>query len=720
MPFGIVLLCIVQSFCQVTVTINAGGTAYVGQSTSYSASVTGGSPGSYYWSVSGGTITSSNTSSSVTVNWSSGTGSLSVQVFSSGGGTPYPIGSAYLSVSPATPPPPAVQIIPSTTSVCTGQTISFSAKNLKTSSSVSYTWKMQGAVMSTGTTMSVSATTDTTIPNAYSPGDVIELFEVTWTGGSTTSQTLVASYSSGISIAPQPSNPISGDQSQCGAGSITLTASTGTNANAIHWYNSSNALIKEEIGASSQYATGLLQIPGASYRVSSYNTNNGCESNRITVSATINPIPEVPLAVNGTHCGVGRVALSATIGANANRVIWNGPTPTNADGTKALSPYINSSASYQIASYNSATGCESTWVPITATVGLVPGIPSGIDGSRFGNGTVLLSATPGTDANTISWYDSYSSTTPLAIALTYLTPELHETKEYWVASRNTTSGCESAVRYSISAIVSSSLNSIITYNVISGNVLDAGTIPTLPIEDVNKTTVYFDGLGRNIQTVAKQASPGHQDIVVPVTYDAAGREDKKYAPFAAEQNGLFKSTNEILEPVTHTYRGAAQSFYSSTDGLVAADNDPYAKIIYEASPLNRVVKQGAPGTNWQPNATTNDYTDHVVKKQYQLNAENEVLFFTYSAATRSLSSSSSLSFYGPEELIKHVTFDESNNQVIEYTDKESHLVCKKVQYDVNENGPLFAETYYVYDDLGSLVLVLPPEAIVSIKAAFKN
>src|SRR5215203_3179035 len=77
---------------------------------------------------------------------------------------------------------------------------------------------------------------------------------------------------------------------------------------------------------------------------------------------------------------------------------------------------------------------------------------------------------------------------------------------------------------------------------------NGATLTTRALKDVQQATAYFDGLGRPSQTVVKQGSlitnpdsPAYStnavDLVSPVVYDALGREQYKFLPFAANSTG---------------------------------------------------------------------------------------------------------------------------------------------------------------------------------------
>lgn len=234
---------------------------------------------------------------------------------------------------------------------------------------------------------------------------------------------------------------------------------------------------------------------------------------------------------------------------------------------------------------------------------------------------------------------------------------------------------------------------------------------------------YFDGIGRPMQNIVRQGSPAKFDIVQPVIYDPFGREAKRYLPFTSQNNGWYNPTNEIIHPDTEDYIGVASNFYNNPSAKIADDNNkPFSKTIFEPSPLNRVIKEGAPGAAWQPDdVNTYASTDHSIKKSYETNTGMEVLRWTYTYPTSTYplglvnaGTTSSPQYYAARELYKNKTKDEQNHEVIEYIDKEGRIVLKRVQAVESPssiNDINYASTYYIYDDFDNVVCVIPPEAV---------
>ncbi|MBS7565389.1 RHS repeat-associated core domain-containing protein, partial [Mucilaginibacter sp. Bleaf8] len=243
---------------------------------------------------------------------------------------------------------------------------------------------------------------------------------------------------------------------------------------------------------------------------------------------------------------------------------------------------------------------------------------------------------------------------------------------------------------------------------------------------------YFDGLGRPLQTVQVKGSPTQRDVVQPVAYDEFGRETLKYQPYAVQPSAASDGS----------YKAAAiadqLSFYAAPTGTawnapgVTGTTKPFAQTVFEPSPLNRIMEQGAPGEPWQPVAGAT--TGHTVKTEYgtnQVTGDYSVRLYTAVASTvagkeyeRSLANPNHLTsqtpYYAAGELYLTVLKDENYveadglaGQVHEYKDKEGHVVLKRTFNRKVVNGTTTIEklsTYYVYDDLGNLSFVLPPGA----------
>jgi RHS repeat-associated protein len=230
--------------------------------------------------------------------------------------------------------------------------------------------------------------------------------------------------------------------------------------------------------------------------------------------------------------------------------------------------------------------------------------------------------------------------------------------------------------------------------------------------EVSRATQYIDGLGRPLQTVSWQSSPTLKDIVAPQVYDSIGREQFQFLPYATTAtDGAFK-TNPFNDQAT---------FYGSTyPGQQAGYTNEsvyYSKSIIERSGLNRVQKSFAPGNNW---AGTEGGTEHAAQMQYLVNAVSDSVriwtisndSLTYSSGDIGTNIPSTSASYSAGQLLKNVTTDEKGNSVIEYKDKEGHVVLKKVQI---ASSPGTAHmgwlcTYYIYDDFGQLRFVIPPKA----------
>jgi len=210
---------------------------------------------------------------------------------------------------------------------------------------------------------------------------------------------------------------------------------------------------------------------------------------------------------------------------------------------------------------------------------------------------------------------------------------------------------------------------------------------------------YFDALGRPSQVVSVESSSNGNDLIQPVVYDNYSRQTKEYLPYVGTGSGTYHD-NAISEQ---------KAFYQSHLGIGSADPLAYGEKVFDKSPLNRVMEQGAPGADCQVakdiygNSTGNG---HTVRLNYRTNNESEVICWNVNS-DHSISKSY---FYEPGSLYVSEIKDENGNLSVEYKDNQDRVVLKKSYVSTSDS----LETYYIYDYKGLLRYVLPPEAVANL------
>ena len=249
-------------------------------------------------------------------------------------------------------------------------------------------------------------------------------------------------------------------------------------------------------------------------------------------------------------------------------------------------------------------------------------------------------------------------------------------------------------------------------------VQDETEISNLSDDQKTETITYYDGLGRPLQSIAKQAGGERQDIVTPIVYDAIGRQAKDYLPYvdATQTTGAnlnLRATSTLLTDIDTYYTG------KHPDDMGVTPN-PYSEKSFEASPLNRILEQGAPGEDWLINTSSD--SDHTIKMDYQSNTLDlsssqspgdnvmhyQVIFPTTNTEEPLLFYNG---YYNENELYKSVIKDENwttisnkNRTTEEFKNKQGQVVLKRTF-----NNDIHHDTYYVYDDYGNLTYVLSPK-----------
>ncbi|WP_244462156.1 DUF6443 domain-containing protein, partial [Wocania ichthyoenteri] len=248
--------------------------------------------------------------------------------------------------------------------------------------------------------------------------------------------------------------------------------------------------------------------------------------------------------------------------------------------------------------------------------------------------------------------------------------------------------------------------------------------------DVIEQITYFDGLGRPIQSIGIKSAPDKKDIITHIDYDGFGRQDKDWLPYYETTGSLGNYRgNKALATQQYYQTNYADDFVGITN---AQDITAYSQKGFEASPLNRVLKQAAPGDDWKlgggheidfdyqtntfdPNNTTNPSNDNIRLYKTDLSFANN----TYTPTL--ILDSGVAGYYGAGELYKTITKDENHDGTSskahtteEFKDKQGRVILKRTYGTSKVNGVtqtnVAHDTYYVYDDYGNLSYVLPPKS----------
>ena len=188
---------------------------------------------------------------------------------------------------------------------------------------------------------------------------------------------------------------------------------------------------------------------------------------------------------------------------------------------------------------------------------------------------------------------------------------------------------------------------------------------------------YYDGLGRPMETVQKQFTPGSKDLVSRIEYDAYGREYKQWLPAPnSKSDGTYNGST------------AGVSYYS--------DNNPFSEIVYESSPLNRVKDQYGPGAAWRTGS-------HKVTTEYMTNKSGDATLNCPNYYATDGNNFTKTTDYATGQLYVAKTTDEDGNISYEFTDKSGRVLLQR-----RMSGSTKYDTNYIYDNFGNLGFILPP------------
>ena len=216
--------------------------------------------------------------------------------------------------------------------------------------------------------------------------------------------------------------------------------------------------------------------------------------------------------------------------------------------------------------------------------------------------------------------------------------------------------------------------------------------------------IYYDGLGREEQTVMVGGSPAGGSVVSAKEYDEYGREVRSWLQGAVSGN----TTGGYVGP------GTLESSVSSSN-----DNDtmPYSLTLYETSPLNRPVTQYGPGAAWHAGSS------HSVRTEYLLNVSGNAALnckkYTASITATTGGISCTVTNSGDWEsgaLTVNKVTDEEGLSTYMFYDRNGEVVLSRQVSTIGSSSVNY-DTYYIRDEWGNLQAVLPPMASDQLKNA---
>ncbi len=209
--------------------------------------------------------------------------------------------------------------------------------------------------------------------------------------------------------------------------------------------------------------------------------------------------------------------------------------------------------------------------------------------------------------------------------------------------------------------------------------------PCTDYDFARNTVTYYDGLGRQVQTVKVGAGWNVFDIHTITEYDSYGKPCKAWLPVE-----MSKNSGEYLDPAT--VKSAAVEFYG--------DTYPYTETAYSKTPELWEESLRVPGAAWRARDKRT-----VMYKGLSSPSDPD-----YACLRFDVSPDGSLALNGTyaEGMLRYEeSIDEDGIAVTRFFDRDSRMVLER-RWGYGQSQRL--DTYHVYNTVGQLSYVIPPKA----------
>ncbi len=515
------------------------------------------------------------------------------------------------------------------------------------------------------------------------------------TGTSSSSATYSASYAGAYYLTEQdnaslcwgagslataeiPGTVVGTSASRCGTGTVTLTASVNPGT-VTQWYASSSGGSPLATGPS--YTTPSI-MGTTTYWICSYNSSTGAVGLRTAVTASIEPPPVGGTVALTEEIYQGMNGAITVGGYNSTIASWEINTGSGWLAVPSISAMLRfGNPSYTSAQYRAVVQRG----PLCAIA--YSGIMK-VEKTYVANaGNTTLTAQAGA---TYQWYKDGT----IISGATQQAYTANNTGLYKVS----VAGVFNSVFYLYNLLENqTAVNATSTTSVLVEGATD---VFGLVSNQITQSVAYADGLGRVFQSVAVKGSPAQTDMITPVGLGRQGFADTTYLPYTSSGNdGRYRP--QALKGSSDQYITSEQYLFYQGTAKVAQDANPFARANYRNTPDGKVVKQSAPGADWQLS------TNKVITSQGTFNDAStyRVRYWKPDGTTNSN--------WANNTVAVTIGTDENNNQVRTFTNLLGQTVLKQVQIDDTLEGVVTAwlETYYIYDGFGRLKYQVPPKAM---------